>query len=86
VPYSDGSAVLRLRSSATGYEVHHEILHWEHWNKIGRNLETWNSLDDLAREKYVYDRLRGSHIWNTLTDAEQSHARWQLREYGGVPW
>jgi hypothetical protein len=78
--YKDGSATLFLRSNPTHYEIMHELMHREQFQRIGAIL--FSKLSRLEREQYVYDALR-KKCWKRLTQAEQQHAMAYITNQGG---
>ncbi len=78
--YRDGSATIFLCSSPTHYEVMHELMHYEHFKKIGARL--FSKLSFLEREQYVYDALRNRY-WKSLNQIERRHAMTYIRNLGG---
>ena len=85
---ADGTAVIRLRSGATRYELLHELQHFEHLQKIGAATyiaEAKTVAGNLRLEQFVYDRLRALH-WKSLSSIEQSHADQYIKSLGGLVW
>ncbi|MFD2088467.1 zincin-like metallopeptidase toxin domain-containing protein [Brevibacillus brevis] len=87
---------LVLRSNPTQYEVWHELSHYLHYRRIGKDAysnlpRTYGPvpMNDLtqfnAPEQFVYDMLSNSpKRWNSLNEAEQLHANWYIMQYGGL--
>lgn len=82
--FKDGSAKITLRSDPTRYELLHELAHYEHFKSLG--FDKYNKLGRVKKEQYVYDSLRTSHHWCTLTNDERIHAAEYIRRVGGVAW
>jgi hypothetical protein len=77
-----------LRSNPTRYEVLHELSHYIHYKRIGReafiNLprsRAWN-----AAEQFVYDMLSNNEHrwWHHLNDAERIDANEYIDYIGGI--
>ena len=85
---ADGTAVIRLRSGATRYELLHELQHYEQLQKIGAATyiaEANTIAGNLRQEQFVYDRLRALH-WKSLSSLEQAHADQYIKSLGGLVW
>ncbi|AUX37642.1 MULTISPECIES: SpvB/TcaC N-terminal domain-containing protein [Sorangium] len=79
-----GRPQLRLRPNPTEYLVWHELSHYLHYRRIGReaylNLprsQGWN-----AAEQFVFDMLEHPSRWRRLNAEERAHAIWYIEEWG----
>uniref|UniRef100_UPI0027BA8A80 zincin-like metallopeptidase toxin domain-containing protein n=1 Tax=Acidovorax sp. TaxID=1872122 RepID=UPI0027BA8A80 len=78
---------LLLRSEPTSYEVWHELSHFRHYQKIGkeRYLNLPRSTDFNAPEQFVFDMLENSpKRWNSLNFEQQQHAIDYIEWVGGI--
>ncbi|WP_437952511.1 zincin-like metallopeptidase toxin domain-containing protein [Sorangium sp. So ce296] len=71
-----GRPQLLLRSNPTEYTVWHELSHYLHFRRIGRDaylvlprMKGWNAV-----EQFVFDMLENPSRWRRLNPAEQAHA------------
>ena len=83
-----GTGVLRVRATATRYEVLHEL---GHVLDFRRNPTQWvrpasnEGFSLLLREQAVYNRLRNSRSWYLLNFQERLHAYRYIESLGGNP-
>lgn len=77
--------VMVFRDNPTILEIEHEMAHLEHFEKIG--AEAYNNSQvttRLMKEQFVFDKLSGSDLWETLTDKERILSVEYIEELGGT--
>jgi hypothetical protein len=76
-----------LKSNPTMYEVWHEMAHFRHMKKIGREeyMKLSRKFGNNIPEQYVFDSLENSAKWKVLNPLEKQHARSVIENvYGGI--
>ena len=67
-----------LKEDATCYEVWHEMSHYRHYQRIGK--EAYLSLDQATREQVAFGALKNNpRRWNLLNPEEHTHAELYLQ-------
>jgi RHS repeat-associated protein len=79
VPLDPGQRpAMILRSNPTQYEVWHELSHYIHYQRIGREafINLPRSAERNAAEQFVFDMLENNERrwWGRLNEAERQHA------------
>lgn len=53
----------------TYYQIWHELAHYAHYKKMGREAYMDKSLTEVEKEQFVYDMLRGARRWDAKDES-----------------